>query len=102
MSRRPSCQEIKAIAYFVFWLATRRWEKKKQRRTRAAQQRDYRRAAHLKEDPGCSSADLAVRNRQMQQSHDLTPSVTEQSIVPLPISSASPISSYAAHPKQDY
>jgi len=39
-------------AYFVFCLATRRW-KKKQRRTRAAQQRDYRRAAHLKEDPGC-------------------------------------------------
>jgi hypothetical protein len=44
-------------------------EKKKQRRTRAAHQRDYRRAAHLKEDPGCSSADLAVRNRLWSSHH---------------------------------
>jgi acyl-CoA thioesterase len=47
------------IACFVFqygYLATRRWEKKKQRRTRAAQQRELSARAHLKEDPRCSSA----------------------------------------------
>src|SRR3954471_5135146 len=43
MRRRPSCQKRIMIAYFVFQngcLATRRWEQKKQRRTRATQQRE--------------------------------------------------------------
>ena len=47
------------IAYFGFQngcLQTRRQEKGKQRRTRAAQQRELSARAHLKEDPRCSSA----------------------------------------------
>src|SRR6266481_8459926 len=43
MSRRSSCQKMIMIAYFGFQngcLQTRRREKEKQRRTRAAQQRE--------------------------------------------------------------
>src|SRR5260370_37404563 len=54
------------IVYFVFQygcLATRRGEKKNQRRTRAAQQPELSGGCAPQKKSRCSSADLAIRNR---------------------------------------
>src|ERR1700724_1676415 len=64
MSRRSSCQKMIMIAYFGFQngcLATRRREKEKQRRTRAARQRAFIGALRIPKKT--LDADLAVRNR---------------------------------------